>query len=149
MARLAGRFAGEPLKAMNLAPMIGVLLAAMAGLAAASTGERWDLMSLEPPPLEMCKCKEPFAVGIDAEGRIRRTDFEGYPWNVEAPGGLDAVIAELRREQGHASLGKVAIIAHPAASQADVMRVYGALRAAGVERLQFREIPAGAKSAAD
>lgn len=137
MGRLAGRFDARPMSTPNLAPMIGVLLAVMTGVAFASTGERAELLSLEPPVFQACKCKAPFVIQVDARGRAF----------ANAPGGLDAIIADLKRNR--LTLGAVMIEAYPDASHVDVMRVYQAVRAAGEKRVQFTQTPDWALASSD
>lgn len=139
MARLAGRFEAKPMATPNMAPMIGVLMAVFASVAFASTGERVQLLSLASPPPQACKCKAPFIISVDARGRaVRFTKDDRTLWS-DAPGGLDAIVADLKRSR--VTVGAVMIQADPDASHADVMRVYRAVRAAGEDRLQFSQTP--------
>lgn len=125
-------FHAKPLSIPNLTPLVGVLMAVTAGVAFASTGERAEVLSLKPHPMQACKCKTPFVIYVDARGRVAT---QRLVWR--STGELGAVVADLK--QNRITAGAVMIEAHPDASHADVMRVYKAVRAAGENYVQFAQ----------
>jgi biopolymer transport protein ExbD len=119
--KLAGRFTGEPIRAPNLTPLVGVFLALFAGVAGlAGAGEASTDLRL-PPIAAMINCwpvqaKAQLVVGADGsyrvDGRIvEPSKIDGLLAGLAAGGGQRLAV----RADPDAAYGAVAPIVHAAA----------------------------------
>ncbi|GEM_PF-946773 len=127
--RLAGRLSDKPLKAMNLAPMIGVLLAVFAVVTVTSVGLG------KPVNLEVEPCSLGPPPGVDAPQRLYISFQRGGPVYVgqKRAASVDAAVEDAVREARTHDLRVVSLRADADVQYATVVAAVRGLNAAGLK----------------